>query len=317
MDKIMAIPVKMVIPSDQRRGIWRGGIIQLQVTRACDLACFHCTQGSNLSGKPVIMTPEDFERAVDSLQGYWGVYGVFGGNPCVSPYFEDYCRILKAKVPFDQRGLWSNSPRGKGKLCRVTFNPRVSNLNVHGSPEAWDDFAKDWPECKPYLKGLDQDSIHSPPWVALQDLIPDEAERWRLIGDCDINKYWSALVGLVPGRGLRAYFCEVAYSQAVLHSGDPSWPDVGLEPDIGWWRLPLQSFEDQIKIHCHACGIPLRREGELAIGGDHEEVSETHAGAFKPKVSSRPVQLVTLNGLPPSRSERPSTEYLPGVTPRR
>jgi len=304
---------KMVMPGD-RRPVWRGGIIQVMVTRACDLACHHCTQGSNLAGKPVVMTPAEFETAVDSLAEYWGVIGVFGGNPAISPHFGAYCEILRAKVPFEQRGLWCNHPKGKGAIARVTFNPKHSNLNCHLSTEAHAEFARDWPESIPYLKGMDRDSIHGAPFVAIKDVIPDEAERWKLIADCDVNKFWSALVGVVPGRGLRAYFCELAYAQAALHADDPEWPDTGLPASPGWWQRPQADFEAQIRQHCHACGIPLRRQGQPAIGGTCEEVSATHADALRPKTKGRPVELVAIGGTI-SRPDRPATEYLSGTTP--
>lgn len=317
---MMAIPATMVPPSRKRKGIWRNGILQIMVTRACDLACHHCTQGSNLAGRPVVMTPEQFEQAVASLEGYFGVIGVFGGNPCLSPHFEDYCRILRARVPFEQRGLWCNHPRGKGALARITFNPKHSNLNCHMNGEAYAEFARDWPESVPYLKGMDQDSIHGPPFVAMKDVIDDEAERWRLIGDCDVNKHWSALIGVVPGKGLRAFFCEIAYAQAALHADNPDWdgtgqpmPDTGLPVTPGWWRKPMADFSSQVLTHCHNCGIPLRRPGQLAIGGEREEFSETHRHIARPKVRGRVVEFVGIESL--MRSERPATEYLPNVTP--
>lgn len=304
---------KMVLPS-HKRPVWAGGICQLHVTRACDLACVHCTQGSNLGGKPVVMDPADFETAVKSLDGYFGVRGLFGGNPAVSPYFAEYCKILRAHVPFALRGIWCNHPRGKAALMRVTFNPAVSNLNTHLSQEAADEFRRDWPESAPYVKGMDQDSIHGAPFVAMMDAEPDESKRWEMIASCDINRFWSSLVGYVPGRGLRAYLCELMYSQAALHADEPDWPDLGLAVEPGWWRKPLADFEAQVKWHCHRCGIPLRRKGQPAIGGDHEEFSETHRSIARPKAKDRPVEFVQLQGIG-ERSARPSTQYLPNVTP--
>lgn len=319
-----SLPVAMVAPGD-RRPTWRGGILQIMVTRACDLACHHCTQGSNLGGKPVVMTPDEFELAVRSLgfgesdqDPYFGVVGVFGGNPTLSPHFGAYCETLRALVPFDQRGLWSNHPRGKGDLCRITFNPVHSNLNCHLSSEAAAEFARDWPESAPYLKGVEEDSLHGPPFVAARDLVPDETERWKLIGDCDINKYWSALIGVVPGRGLRAYFCELAYAQAALHAAADDaadWPDTGLTVEPGWWRRPMADFAAQVRLHCHACGVPLRRAGQLAQGGEREEFSATHQAIARPKVRGRPVEIIAGIGRI-DRPARPATEYLPGVTPR-
>lgn len=296
------IPDGMVPPSQKRPNSYRGGIIQICVTRACDKACFGCTQGSNLGGKPHTMTPDQFEQAVLSLRGYWGVIGVFGGNPCTSKYFEDYCRILQRNVAKVQCGLWSNKLFGKGPICRDTFNPRFCNLNVHMDREAYEEFRRDWPEARPF--GLDKDSRHSPPFVAMLDLdelpapdggsMPNTYEnRLKLIGGCDINRNWSAIITLVRGE-LRAYFCEIAGAQAVLHENDPDWPDVGLPVTPGWWEAPMAAYAQQVEWHCHRCGIPLKGYGELAIGGQREQVSATHANIYKPKRRDRDVQLVEL-----------------------
>src|SRR5678815_4447941 len=116
----------MKAPGD-KRPTWMGGIIQIHITRVCNLSCTHCTQGSNFGGKPVLMTLENFEIAVKSLRNYSGVVGVFGGNPTMHPQFAQICQILSEHIPWDHRGLWSNNLMGHGKLCRETFNPAVSN----------------------------------------------------------------------------------------------------------------------------------------------------------------------------------------------
>lgn len=310
------LPPSMKAPGDHRP-TWRGGIIQVMVTRACDLACHHCTQASNLAGKPVVMTPEEYDAALASLKGYPGVVGMFGGNPAMHPRFEELCRILKSHFPWEQRGIWCNHPRGKAAVMRGTFNPAHSNLNCHMSTEAYDQFARDWPESIPHLKGMDRDSVHGPPFVAMKDVEPDESKRWEMIAACDVNQFWSALVGVVPGRGLRAYFCEIAYTQAAMHAtadDAADWPDTGLPAEPGWWRKPMAEFDAQVRLHCHSCGIPLRREGQLALGGEHEEYSATHAAIMRPKVKDRPVELVSLGGMI-ERPGRPATQYLPGTTP--
>ena len=312
------LPKTMVAPGQKRPLIWRGGIIQIMVTRACDLACHHCTQGSNLAGKPAMMTPEQFDRACVSLEGYFGVVGMFGGNPTMHPQFGELCSIMRARVPYLQRGLWCNNLRGKGADARITFNPRHSNLNVHLSSEAAAEFRRDWPESAPFLKGEGVDSTHGSPWVAMKDVIPDEEDRWRRIGECDVNRYWSALIGVFRGE-LRAYFCEVAYSQAALHESNPDWdgtggpmPDTGHEVAPGWWRRPMEAFRDQVETHCHNCGIPLRRAGQLAIGGEREEFSETHRWIARPKARDRAIQVIESIGH--VRAE-PATNYLPHTTP--
>lgn len=297
---------QMVSPSKRRKGIWREGVLQIHITRACDLSCFHCTQGSNLGGKPVMMSLENFEQACASLKGYFGVVGIFGGNPVMHPQFAEICKIMRKYIPYEQRGLWCNHPRGKGDVCRITFNPAYSNLNVHLSREAHDEFCSSWPEAKRFVKGLDPswpeakgkspeivgDSRHGPPFVALKDVIADEEERWNLIKNCDVNKYWSSMLCQVKGQ-LRAFFCELAGAQAMLHENDEGYPDTGMPVTVGWWTRPIQDFQNQINKHCHECGIPLKGYGQLAVGGDHEQVSETHRGIYKPKVRDRLVQLVT------------------------
>jgi Radical SAM superfamily len=314
------LPKSMVAPSQKRSVVWRGGILQIMITRACDLSCYHCSQGSNLAGKPVMMTPEQFDKACESLHGYFGVVGMFGGNPAVHPQFGELCKIMRGHFPFEQRGLWCNNLRGKGADARITFNPAHSNLNVHMNSDAHEEFIRDWPESRPYLKGLERDSVHSSPWVSMIDRGIPEEERCNFISKCDINQFWSALIGVFRGE-LRAYFCEIAYSMAALHQDNPNWaktghpiPDTGLPVVPGWWRLPMEAYNEQVQTHCHHCGIPTRRQGQHALNGDHEEFSETHEFIARPKVRDRPVQLVEIGGLP-VRPDRPATQYLPMVTP--
>ena len=312
---------KMVPPRMRRPQIMRGGIIQIQVTRACDLACTHCTQGSNLAGKPAMMTVDQFDKACASLHDYFGVVGMFGGNPCLHPKFGELCAIMRGHFPFVQRGLWSNNLRGNGAHARITFNPRHSNINVHLNSDAAEEFRRDWPESAPFIKGEKEDSLHGSPWVSMIDLGVSEEERIERISKCDINQFWSAAIGVFRGE-LRAYFCEVAYSQSALHQDNPSFaktgqpiPDTGLAVEPGWWKRPIEDFADQINTHCHHCGIPMRRQGLPAVTADHEEFSETHRWISRNKIKDRPSQLVTING-PIVSQNRPATEYLPGTTPR-
>jgi hypothetical protein len=111
---------KMIAPGTRRRGKYREGIIQIIITRACDKSCFACTQGSNLAGKPDMMTPDQFEIALQSLEGYFGVVACFGGNPALNPHFETMCLLLQKYFPKEQRGLWCNNPMGKGKIKPLT-----------------------------------------------------------------------------------------------------------------------------------------------------------------------------------------------------
>lgn len=305
--------ISQMVPPSQRRNVWQGGVLQIWVTRACDKACFHCTQGSNLGGKPGMISPDQYEAALDSIQGYFGVVGMFGGNPALHPQFETLCEILRSKFPFHQRGLWCNHPKGKGATMRKTFNPAISNLNVHQDAEAYEEFLRDWPELKAFkkdnLKGLDSDSRHGPPFVAMQDVIASEEERWKLIADCDVNKYWSSMICVFRGE-LRAYVCELMGAQAMLHQNNPDYPDTGLPVTSGWWRRPIQDFSEQIKHHCHACGIPLKGYGALANTGPVEQYSQTHETVVRLKIPGRARECVTsLDQLQPGHLPK-ATDYI-------
>jgi hypothetical protein len=300
---------KMKSPRDKRPSIWRQGVLQIHIIRSCDKSCFGCTQGSNLGGKSVMITPEQFDVACASLSDYWGVVGMFGGNPAMHPQFDELCKIMRARIPYEQRGLWCNHPRGKADHCRITFNPKVSNLNVHLDQEAYDEFARDWPECRGELKGLTQDSRHSPVYVAMKDVIEDESEIWDLIGKCDVNQYWSAMICSFRGE-LRGYFCEIAGAQSMLHQNEPDYPDLGVKIEPGWWDKSMDAFQEQVKYHCFSCGFPLKGKGELAITGTIEQVSKTHENIYKPKTKGREVQLVTLRSEVKEKALVRGTDYL-------
>ena len=329
---------RMVAPGQRRPGKPRGGVIQILVTSSCDLGCYNCTQGSNLARKPWFMTPDQFEAAADSLKGYFGVVGVFGGNPALSKHFPAYCEILRARFPREQLGVWCNHPRGYGKEMARTFDPGVSNLNVHLSREAYDEFKRDWPASRPF--GLDRDSRHSPVFVAMRDVLKKNcgfcggtgglneactgcADTGRvydvdtahdLISKCDVNQHWSAGVGVFRGE-LRAWFCEIAMSQSILHQDDPAYPDTGIDPTLvysrtggvlpefvdpkfKWWQLSMNEFSEQVRKHCHDCGVPLRGHGSLAQAADGdpyaaEQVSDAHLDVYRPKRAGRRIELVT------------------------
>lgn len=301
---------KMVSPGMKRANASRGGIIQIHLTRACTEACVGCTQGSNLGGKPTFISSTNFEKAVLSLKDYFGIVGIFGGCPTMHPKFDTFCELLRQHIPKERCGLWANDPLGHGAAARITFNPAVSNLNVHLDQKAYDEFKRDWPECNPF--GLHEDSRHSPPYVALQDVIADEGERWDLIAGCDINKFWSAMICEFRGEA-RAFFCELAGAQAMLHQHESDYPDLGHTVEPGWWRKSMQEFAAQARYHCHACGVPLRGYGSLAQADDLtalEQVSATHANVFKPKRPGRLVQIVTSREELGEKSLAKMTDYV-------
>ncbi len=324
---------KMVAPAGSRPSKpYRGGVIQIHVTRACDQACRNCTQGSQYAGKLEFMPVEMFERAVLSLKGYWGVVGVFGGNPAMHPQFEELCGVMRRHVPFEQRGLWCNNPinPSKGRAMRETFCPSISNLNVHLDATAYRNFKEWWPECNPV--GLDRDSRHSPVFVSMRDVGVPEEERWELISRCDVNQHWSAMVGMFRGE-LRAWFCEVAGAQSILHQWEEGYSDTGLDPtaiydvpflggNIGtrdgpWWQLRMGDFAGQVRVHCHDCGVPMRGYGALAQGDDEieaDQCSPAHEGVARLKRRGRRIELVTVRDQVREQVLSKVTHYLQNST---
>lgn len=288
----------MVPPGKPRPSIWRNGVLQVWVTRACDKSCCGCTQGSNLAGKPGMITVDQYAQALDSLKGYWGVIGMFGGNPAVHPRFQDLCKILRDKVPFEQRGIWCNHPISpeNARTMAVTFNPNVSNLNLHQDQSAFDMFHEYWPQCRHQLKGLTKDSEHVSWWKSPIDLGVSEEERWDRISKCDVNQLWSAMI--YPFRSkLRGSICEIMGAMDMLKESDPTWPDNGIDvtqlyDGKLWWELPIEAFREQVRSHCHHCNMPYKDRPVMA-NGEVEEVTQFWMTTIKPKRAAKLVQLVT------------------------
>ncbi len=298
---------KMRAPAAVLRG---GGlpVIQIAVTNACDDRCSNCTQQVPHIKKPFMISVEQFRSACRSVKGFPGVVGMFGGNPCTHPQFEELCAVMREELPDAIRGLWSNNFRGHGATIRQTFDPARSNLNVHLEMAQAKEMIRDWPEVEPYIFGRETDSWHAPVLTAMSDLIPDEEKRWRLISDCDINQTWSSIITVVQGK-LLGYFCEIAGSFACLYD-DPTFgiPIEGLDGqvDASWWRQPIESFEVQIRKYCHDCGVPLRGKGSLGTA-DHDQFTAKHEGVVRSH-KRKLTKIETLAEM--ERNTRAATHYI-------
>lgn len=292
---------KMIMPCQTRRGKNHGGVIQILVTTACNAHCRGCTQNSQTKRKNEFITPEQFEVACDSLVDYFGIVGVFGGNPCIHPRFDELCAILRRYIPKSRCGLWCNDLLGHAEACRKTFNTGFSNLNVHLNKKAYAEMVKTWPQSKPF--GL-QESRHSPPLVAMQDVV-EEDEMWDLVSKCNVNQFWSAIIMPVGGE-LKAYFCEIAGALDLLHINDPKWEQKGLPVTKDWWKLSLLSYVNQIE-NCRACGIPLKIKGSLATSGP-ELISQTHKDVFKCRTNRKVIVIDNLEEV--DIQNRKITDYL-------
>ena len=300
---------RMVAPCQRRPGVWLGGIIQIWVTARCARACVHCTQGCNLQADRPDITREQFRHACRCLADYWGVVGIFGGNPCLHPQFPELCAIAREYVPRKQLGLWTDDFCGHGEVVRRTFNPHVSNVNAHGDPAKAAALRRAWPEQDRIL-GATADSLHSPVWVALCDVINDESKRWELISRCDVNQRWSAITLPVRGK-LQVYFCEIAGAMAQLH---PEWPELGLPCRPGWWKEGIETWREQVQWYCHRCGIPLRLPAAPSNSDAPELATETHAAVLRLR-RRRELRIIrSLAEIGVDRetlSEKPATDYLP------
>lgn len=303
----------MKAPGDYRPGIWRGRVLQIKVGNFCDLDCSNCSVGVGIAKnlkRIFMMTPEQFRAACRSLAGFPGVIGMFGGNPCIHPKFEELCEIFREEIPNkDQRGLWSNNLRGHGEICRETFSPEHSNLNVHGVRDAWDEIRRVWPEAKPIPAGLNAVSHHGPIFGSMLDLGVSEKEMWERVSKCYVNQTWSAEITVVAGQ-LQGYFCEVAATMAELEN-DPSRGTL-IVP--GWWNKPIDTFKEQVNHFCSKCLIAMNPKKVP----DDQSVPEQYTATWHPvmvNIKRRNMQQVTtLEEI--AGDDSPATKYLPrGVMP--
>lgn len=308
---MIPIPTTMKTPGEYRPGIWLGRVLQIKVTNACDLDCKNCSVGVGIAKKlkkVFFMKPDQFREALKSLHGFPGVIGMFGGNPCLHPNFDELCDIFQQEIPnVQQRGLWSNRLWGHGKKCRETFGPH-HNLNVHQVQEAWDEIKRDWPEASPIPAGLTSPSHHGPIFGSMLDLGVSEKDMWEKIGGCYVNQTWSAEITVVNGK-LLAYFCEIAATMAELSGVG----DLGLPVMPGWYAKPLSYFEAQIRAYCTKCLIPMNPKKVDAAGSEPEQYTATWAPVLA-TVKGRSMKQV--DSLAEIAGGDPATKYLPkGVMP--
>ena len=243
------------------REIARMGIIQIDVTSWCDgPACSNCTRLLPHHGCPRYeMDLRVFRRAAQSLAGYPGVVGVFGGNPLLHTQFVRLTEILTEVRPdITRRGLWTNNWRGREGWCWDRYG--YINYNPHGAQATgYVRTLRRGPDGRLIgrLAPFDASNIrHHPALVAIEDLVPDAKTRRLLIDACPVQNRWSACVTpTIAGRG-GVYACEVAAAWDYVLGADHSLP---LED--GWWRRPLSDFRPQLDAVCNRCGMALPLPG--------------------------------------------------------
>ncbi len=234
--------------------------IQILVTRACDLMwCSNCTQLLPFRRDAVHMSVEVFRQALRSLQGWPGIRGIFGGNPCSHPQFPDLMRVLVEEVPDQrQRGIWTNNLLGHGALVRHVFYPHGRfNLNAHADPKAAEVIDHHLPG-RLIPTSRTRASWHAPILLDWKDLGMSEGEWIAARETCDINQFWSAAIMERDGAPY-VYFCEVAGALDGIRGTNH-----GILAEPGWWQWKMDRFRDQVTGCCDAgCGVPLKRLGHL------------------------------------------------------
>lgn len=253
----------MLAPIDK---LERGGndICQVIVTRRCTLNCSNCTQLLPFRRDEPNMAPDVFRAALRSLEGWPGVRGIFGGNPCSHPRFAELMEILVEEVPDQrQRGLWSNDLMAHGALVREVFYPHGRfNLNAHAVAPAADEIDRQVPG-KLIAKSRNEPARHGAILVDRRDFGIDDAAWVEMRERCDINQHWSAAIAERDGTPY-AYFCEVGAALDGVRGENH-----GILAEPGWWRSRMDRFEHQVRECCdRGCGVPLRLRGHL----DREEV---------------------------------------------
>jgi hypothetical protein len=248
-------------------------VIQIDVTDRCDLKCSNCTRMLAHHPKRYDMTPSVFRetcRILNRALPYF-IFGVFGGNPTLSPHFDELCAIMREEIPQQwRRGIWCNHPRGRGQTIKDTFG--YFNLNAHNVPDAVAEFEKFGLPVIPESKR--SQSWHAPTLVAIKDFIgtpqiPDEAAMWRTIETCDIDQNWSGAVIEIDGKPM-LYSCEIHAAFDLMY-GENNGVLLTDESAVAH----LATFEHQYKRWCPECGISLRLKGQKDLA-DTDDVSKSH-----------------------------------------
>ena len=234
--------------------------IQIVVTTSCDLfTCSNCTQLLPFRKDYRHMSVRCFIKALESVQDWLGVVGLFGGNPCTHPRFKTLCLIMTHMIPEQRRrGLWSNNLMGHGSVVRDTFYPDGRfNLNVHGNPDAAKEM-DEWVPGRVIPSSVRSPAWHSPILLNHADFDMPHEEWVSLREHCDINQKWSAAIVERDGEPY-VYFCEVAAALDGIRGENH-----GLPATPGWWEAPIETYRHQIVGCCdHGCGVPLRARGHL------------------------------------------------------
>lgn len=270
-------------------------ILQIEITRKCSIfSCSNCSRALPFRRDTIEMSLDVFREALLSLEGWPGIVSCFGGNPPNHSRFPEICEILAELVPPERRGLWANDLMEHGEIAARTFGRGRLNLNAHADEKAAAEIDR-WFPGKLISKSRMQPAMHGALLVDRKDVGVTDGEWEALRENCDINREWSGIIVERAGRPY-GYFCEVASALDGVRSENH-----GMLAEPGWWRLPMEMFEHQVRNCCdRGCGVPLRIKGHL----DRDDVYDVTA-SWLPAVTARKQSAVDLaihETLPDERS---------------
>jgi len=228
--------------------------LPIDITNICNRACSNCTRMVGHSST-FCMDTEQFSGIIDAIKDFpqkspptksegapnFKLIGLIGGEPLFHPKFPELLDILKRKVPKENRGLWTSLDWQHTKHAEIiedSFTPPRIHNNRHD---------------------LNQ-SQHSPVLVAIQDVIKNSVQMWKIINNCWLQKRWC---GSITPKGY--FFCEVAGVFDWVFNGPG-----GLPVESECWKRPLVDFQSQIDQWCPMCGVPLQLKGRI----DSEEIDD-------------------------------------------
>ena len=297
--------------------------IQIDITNACDKRCSNCTRFCGNHKKTFFMNFDTFKRAVDSLDGFGGTYGIIGGEPTLHPEFERFVRYAASKFkPFPackkliypQKDFIQTQHGFEFENRSETQVDGETMFRTNG-PGLWSNMGATYKKhyeiisdffCVQYLNDHMNPSFHQPGLFSRKDLgIPDD-EWFKLRDACWIQNEWSATI---TPKG--AFFCEIAGALDILFDGPGGWK---IEPD--WWKREPKDFGDQLH-WCELCGFALNtftRDSDEEIDDVSPSVYEMLKKTDSPRMKSGRVNLVKIeNGAISEESKKENKKFSPGM----
>lgn len=228
--------------------------IQIEITNYCPNQCSNCTRLCGHHEKPYFMDFEYFKKAVDSLIDFPKMVGMMGGEPLYHPQFKEMCKYMASKISPERLGLWTCFPEGKEDYRNV-ITETFGNIFLNDHSRS--------------------DVLHGPILVESENLSISESDRWLLINDCWVQKYWSASIN---PRG--AFFCEVAASLSMVMDK----PDLSCAWEVqpGWWKKIPKDYKEQMEKYCVKCGcaMPLKKRYSIE---EKDDISQAWFDKLKEK----------------------------------